>query len=96
MTARDKVYHAIDSERFHQDRKWGSIEGHGHEVGAWLTLMRSILTKAETAWANSAGDRGALHEIRQVLAVGVACCEQHGIETRSLHTEPPVESMRSL
>jgi hypothetical protein len=94
MTTRQKVYDAIDSERFHQDRKWGTIEQHPHEVGAWLTLMRHILTKAEAKWSSNADDRPALAEIRQALAVGVACCEQHGIATRSKWLEPPVESMR--
>jgi hypothetical protein len=44
---RDAVYRAIDTERVHQDRKWGAIEKHPHEVGAWLTIMRHLLTKAE-------------------------------------------------
>jgi hypothetical protein len=48
----------------------------------------------ETAWSTNGGDYEALHELRQALAVGVACCEQHGVETRSKHLEPPVESMR--
>jgi hypothetical protein len=94
MTSRQKVYEAIDSERAYQDRKWGTIQQHPHEVGAWLTLMRHMLTKAETAWSTRADDREALDGIRQVMAVGVACCEQHGIETRSRFTEPPLESMR--
>lgn len=85
---RSKVYFAIDTERTHQDQKWGAIDKHPHEVGAWLTIMRSILTKAEHAWMTQAGDHGALEEIRQVLAVGVACCEQHGIQTRSKFLEP--------
>ena len=91
---RGKVYRAIDTEREHQDRKWGSIERHPHEVGGWLTIMRVLLTKAEAAWARQADDRQALVEVRQVMAVGVACCEQHGVETRSKWLEPPVESMR--
>lgn len=94
MTLRQKVYEAIDSERLHQDRKWGTIEKHPHEVGAWLTLMRTLLSKADVAWSGSTDDRIALAEIRQVLAVGVACCEQHGVEARSKWLEPPVESMR--
>ena len=94
MITRDKVYGAIDTERTHQDRKWGTIEKHPHEVGAWLTIMRHLLTKAEAAWSSNSNDREALAEIRKLLAVGVACCEAHGIETRSKWLEPPVESMR--
>lgn len=91
---RSRVYEVIDTERSFQDRKWGDIEDHPHEVGAWLTIMRTLLRDAEKAWAGQADDRAALNEIRKVIAVGVACCEQHGVETRSKFTEPPLESMR--
>src|SRR4051812_24507266 len=82
---RNEVFEAIIGERKFQDRKWGTIDQHPHEVGGWLTLMRKLLTDAEAAWSASNGDRGALDEVRKLLAVGVACCEQHGIERRSLH-----------
>lgn len=92
---RSEVYAAIDSERLHQDRKWGTPDKHPHEVGAWLTLMRQHLCDAEKAWSGSAGDREALLEVRKIAAIAIACGEQHGLETRSIHQEPPVESMRS-
>jgi len=60
---RSKVYAAIDSERLHQDRKWGTIADHPHEVGAWLTIMRTLLAKAEAEWSGKADDRPALGEI---------------------------------
>lgn len=91
---RTKVYESIDSERYYQDRKWGPIEQHPHEVGGWLTLMRKLLTDAEAAWASSDGDYKALLELRKVLAVGVACAEQHGLPGRSL-TQPVSEKMRA-
>lgn len=91
---RSKVYEAIDSERYHQDRKWGTIDKHPHEVGAWLTIMRDKLRDAEHAWATNNNDYLALAEIRKLVAVGVACCEQHGVTFRSKFLEPPVESVR--
>jgi hypothetical protein len=91
---RERVYNAIDSERDFQDRKWGTPDEHPHEVGGWITIMRKLLRDAEESWACSAGDVAALQEIRKVVAVGVACCEQHGVQTRSKFTEPPVERMR--
>lgn len=81
---REQVYEAINSERYYQDRKWGSVQDHPHEVGGWLTLMRKLLRDAEDAWASSDGDYKALLELRKVLAVGVACAEQHGLPARSL------------
>ena len=91
---RENVYEAIDSERYYQDRKWGTVEQHPHEVGGWLTLMRKLLTDAEAAWAGSNGDYKALDELRKVLAVGVACAEQHGMPGRSL-TQPVSKKMRA-
>ncbi|MFA6904421.1 MAG: hypothetical protein WC236_15205 [Gallionellaceae bacterium] len=91
---RTRVYESIDSERTHQDRKWGTVEQHPHEVGGWLTLMRKLLTDAEAAWSSSNGDYKALQELRKVLAVGVACAEQHGLPGRSL-TQPVEERMRA-
>jgi hypothetical protein len=90
---RAKVYESIDSERHYQDRKWGTIEQRPHEVGGWLLLMRTLLTDAEAAWASSNGDYAAMTELRKVLAVGVACAEQHGITARST-TQPVSKKMR--
>lgn len=90
---RNIVFDAIDSERDYQDGKWGTVQEHPHEVGGWITLMRKLLTDAEAAWASSNGDAKALVEIRKVLAVGVACGEQHGLPRRSL-TQPVSEKMR--
>lgn len=90
---RNDVYASIDSERSYQDRKWGTIEQRPHEVGAWLMLMRTLLADAEVAWATSDGDYKALLELRKVLAVGVACAEQHGLPGRSL-TQPVSEQKR--
>lgn len=81
---RARVYEIIDTERRHQDLKWGTLEQHPHEVGAWLTIMRSLLAKAEAAWAGSNSDHGALEEIRKVAAVAVACGEQHGLRPRHI------------
>jgi hypothetical protein len=91
---RSKVFASIGTERFFQDRKWGTIQEHPHEVGGWLVLMRKVLSDAEVAWAGSDGDYRALLELRKLLAVGVACAEQHGLPARSM-TQPVGERMRS-
>jgi hypothetical protein len=89
---RGNVYDAIDSERDFQDRKWGTIEQHPHEVAGWLTLIRQHLRDSEEAWSGGSSDYVALQEIRKILAIGVACAEQHGIQTRSRQQE--MEPMR--
>jgi hypothetical protein len=77
-------YESIQTEREYQDRKWGTPAEHPHEVGAWLTLMQVHLTKAMQEWAGANHDRGALIELRKVLAIGVACAEQHGLPHRAI------------
>jgi hypothetical protein len=78
-----EVMSTIHDERVFQNRKWGTIAEHPHEVGGYLTLMRKLLCDAEQAWSSQRGDVGALHEIRKVVAVGIACMEQHGAIPRS-------------
>lgn len=77
------VLTAVNDERVFQNRKWGTVKQHPHEVGGWLTIMRKLLTDAEAQWASKQGDIGALDEIRKVVAVGLACMEQHGVIPRS-------------
>ncbi len=76
------VISAIVNERAYQDAKWGTIQERPREVGTYLTLMRALLTDADRAYAKSKGDEPALNELRKVIAVGVACLEQHGVQDR--------------
>lgn len=78
----EDVLAAVVGERSYQDQKWGTIQQHPHEVGGYITLMRKLLSDAEAAWAGSRGDDDALDELRKVVAVGVACFEQHGVPSR--------------
>lgn len=83
------VFRLIDLERDYQDEKWGTIKQHPHEVGAWLTVMRQLMIRAEEAWMGIAGDKGALDELRKVVSVGVACLEQHGCPARVIEAPIP-------
>lgn len=72
------VRRAIERERKFQDKKWGSIEKNPHPIGRWIEIMQDELQEAIEAYSeNSTED--ALSEIVQVVAVGHACLEQHGI-----------------
>lgn len=79
MANQNTIFSAIKNERVYQDRKWGD---NPHTVGEWLLIIRAELNEAETAWVKNGGDNAALEEILQVVAVGVACMEQHGIVER--------------
>lgn len=81
MTKRDEVYKAIDSERTYQDNKWPN---HSHEVGAWITMLRSYVTKADEAWTNNIGDAAALEVIRKISGIAVRCMEEHGAPHRQI------------
>lgn len=76
------VFDAIGTERTYQELKWGTLQEHPQSVGAYLTLMRVHLADAEAAWAKSNSDTVALDRLRRVLAIGVACGEQHGMPKR--------------
>ena len=78
MTQQDDVFSVVHDERVFQDRKWGTIADHPHEVGSYLTIIRTLLTDAEREYTTGRGDAGALDELRKIVAVGVACMEQHG------------------
>lgn len=75
----DKILDAIYRERAYQDTK---RPGRKHPVSAWLLIMRKELDEAEEAWVRHDGDSAALREILQVIAVGIACLEQHGVVER--------------
>lgn len=89
ITLRAEIYAAIDRERAYQTRKWGTIADHPHEVGGYLLIAKKELDEAIEAWVKARdGDAGALRELLQVVAVGVACMEQHGVVERSQPAEP--------
>lgn len=88
--AQAKALVSVIEERSYQDRKWGTVQQRPHEVGGYITIMRKLLSDAEAAWATSRGDASALDELRKVVAVGVACFEQHGVPHRII--KPPKEA----
>lgn len=93
MTFQD-VVSVIHDEHVYGMRKWGGFDEHPHEVGAWMTAIRSHLRKAEDAWASQSGDIGALEELRKVAALCVSCMMQHGAVPRSAYSHATVKSIR--
>lgn len=74
-----EVLQAIQSERIYQERKWPN---HKHTVAEWILIMEKCLNDAKQAWYRNPDDYKVLHEIRQVVAVGVAAMEQCGAPPR--------------
>jgi hypothetical protein len=79
MVTRQEVYKAIDSERDYQEAKWG---GHSHEVGAYITMLRTYISRADEAWTSNNGDDAALEMVRKVASIAVHCMEEHGAPLR--------------
>lgn len=86
MATRESVYQAIDGERLYQDARWVT-DGypHVHTVTEWLVYIDSYLREA--MYVVSRGDEPActeqaLHIVRKIAAMGVACMEQNGAPHR--------------
>lgn len=76
-----EVFECIDIERQHQDRKHGPVNTHGHTLGEWILIMEAELNEAKEALIKGGRGRNEVrHEILQVVATGVACLEQHGVD----------------
>lgn len=86
------ILQAIRNERDYQDDKWG--RGRAHSVAEWLLIMELELIEAKEAWCKGKGDPDALQELLQVVAVGFACMEQHGVRERAEFWQAPQESRR--
>lgn len=76
------VFKAIDDERAYQESRWGPVANEPHGVPGWLAILQETLRRAQLASLGLNGEAAALDEIRQAVAVGVACLEKHGVPER--------------
>lgn len=88
MATRDEVYDALDSERDYQDQQWNahttSTAGQ-HSVTEFLVFIQDYLTQAMHQVSRESepfASEKALHTVRKITAMGVACMEQHGAPKR--------------
>lgn len=94
---RVSVYRALNEERDYQDSKWGGqVHDRGHEVEAWLIYMQAYLNKAINRVSTEKGAQGALEEMRKVVALGIACFENHGVPPRYIKGVDPLVYNRTL
>lgn len=73
------IWAAVSRERDFQNEKWGD---NPHTIFEWIGIMEKELSEAKAAYFKRPADEEMLVEILQVVAVGVACMEQHGIQER--------------
>jgi len=77
------VFAAIRAEREYQDGKYGSISERYLSLGDWLVIMQAELHEAMEAFVKGRSPVPCLAEILQVVSVGVAALQQHGVIERS-------------
>lgn len=79
----DKYIEAlIEEERQYQKDKWGEYKS--QSIPGYLLIMKKELEEAEEGWMkNTQGRHSALHEILQVVCVGIACLEEHFSDGKS-------------
>ena len=78
----EAVFGAITRERQYQDAKWGTIDENPHRISEWIVIMKRGIDETVKGMVDFPGHEEALKEILQVVAVGVACLQQHGIVER--------------
>ncbi len=88
MPTRKEVYEAIDSERDYQNSKFNeetTTSKGQHTVSEWILFMEDYLQEARNIASRGfspQADQEALHVIRKVTGMGVACMEQNGASKR--------------
>lgn len=92
---RKDVYAALDGEREYQNENTTSSAGR-HSVGEFVVFMDNYLHEAKaqlSRMAEPAATEAALHTIRKITAMGVACMEQNGAPMREF--DGPVKHVRT-
>lgn len=84
----DKYIEAlIEEERQYQKDKWGEYKS--QSIPGYLLIMKKELEEAEEGWMkNTQGRHSALHEILQVVCVGIACLEEHWGKSEEYYKTP--------
>lgn len=89
MTDRSEVYKALDGERDYQKVRWSedtTSTGGFHSVTEFLVYMQDYVNEAlhnVSREADPGASEKALHWVRKVGALAVACMEQHGAPERA-------------
>lgn len=82
MIDRTAIYAAIDQERTYQDAKRGTVEQRNMPISEYIRILYAELREAKVSLDEGDQD-AALCELLQVVSVGVACLQLHGVVTRA-------------
>jgi len=72
---------AVNRERQYQEFRWGA-GGEGLPVPSYLCFIQDYLTQAINQVTRGAHPGDALHTVRKIAALAVACLEDHGAPER--------------
>lgn len=83
---RAEVFEAINSERDYQDVKWGGdqeiiVHDDEHSVADWILFQENKIQEAKDNLYNL-NEAAALRSMLKVVALGVACFEAKGVQSR--------------
>lgn len=78
---REEVYAAIDSERSHQDSRFGGLDAI-NSVGDFIVYLTEYNSRLIRAYTNSVDPQRGLAEIRKIAGLAVACMEKNGVVNR--------------
>jgi hypothetical protein len=87
-STRQQVFEAINTERAYQDKKWTpetTISSGIHSIEEWIMYIEDYLDEAKHTLSREPKqicDPKALHIMRKVAAMAVACMEQNGAYNR--------------
>ncbi len=90
---RDVVFRAINEETAYQKQLWDPTASEGdHSVTEFLVFMRDYIEEGlhiESRVGQAEADEKALHIVRKVAGMAVACMEQNGVRPRRpIHLTP--------
>lgn len=89
------VYEALEGERRYQEEKWEPVDGalRVHSALEWLVYIEDYVNEAKKILARRPEVEArefALHTIRKIGGMAVACMEQNGVRTRGEEGPRPV------
>jgi hypothetical protein len=81
---RQDVYARIDEEREYQDEVWGVDQDERKTLGDWTVFLdRQVERLKDQVYESSPeDDLNALHTMRKIAAIAVACMEHNGCPPR--------------
>jgi hypothetical protein len=83
MPYREDVLQAIEEERNYQEGLPADRRALvAKRTAEYLTLLSHYVFRAQERWSGRSGERAALHEVRKIAALAVACLEDNGCPRR--------------